>query len=235
MSSLAKIGIYYAVSDDTAKDARPKPDLSGLRQSMTGPKLHRADLLPDPIGQFGKWLDDACAAVAFDPNAMTVATVDAEHRPAARTVLLKYFDENGFVFFTNLGSNKAKQIAGNQNVSLLFFWRELGRQVSIRGTAERVSNAEALRYFVTRPRGSQIGAWVSAQSSIIKSRSLLEAKVKEISQKFRDRDVSLPDFWGGYRVVPNEFEFWQGQSDRLHDRFRYLPEGTAWRIDRLAP
>jgi pyridoxamine 5'-phosphate oxidase len=223
------------MTDNTDNGRQAGPDLASLRQSRTGRKLHRADLAPDPVAQFGLWLGDACAAVELDPNAMTVATVDADHRPATRTVLLKYFDERGFVFFTNLGSNKAKQIAGNQNVSLLFFWRELGRQVSIRGVAERVSNAEALKYFMTRPRGSQIGAWVSAQSSIIKSRSILEAKVEEISRKFRDRDVSLPDFWGGYRVVPREFEFWQGRSDRLHDRFRYLPEGEGWKIDRLAP
>jgi len=166
---------------------------------------------------------------------MTLSTVDPQHRPASRTVLLKYFDERGFVFFTNLESSKAGHIAANANVALLFFWRELGRQVSVRGTAAKIPTGETLRYFATRPRGSQIGAWVSSQSSIISTRSLLEAKFEELKQKFRDKEIPLPSFWGGYRVVPREIEFWQGRDNRLHDRFLYARQDDGWRIDRLAP
>jgi len=211
-------------------------DVSGLRRSATGQALEREDLHEDPILQFERWFGDACGSDRLDPNAMTLSTVDAEHCPAARTVLLKYFDERGFVFFTNLESRKAGHIAVNANVALLFFWPELGRQVSIRGRATRTPTAETLKYFATRPRGSQIGAWVSSQSSIISTRSLLEAKFEELKQKFRDRDVPLPSFWGGYRVTPLEIEFWQGRENRLHDRFVYTRQDTGhWRIDRLAP
>jgi len=210
-------------------------DVSDLRRSATGPALEREDLDDDPIVQFEHWFRDACDSDRMDPNAMTLSTVDADNRPASRTVLLKYFDERGLVFFTNLESRKATHIAGNAHVALLFFWRELGRQVSIRGTASRVPTRETLRYFATRPRGSQIGAWVSAQSSIISTRSLLEAKFEELRQKFRDKEIPLPSFWGGYRVAPLEIEFWQGRDNRLHDRFLYTRQDDDWRIDRLAP
>ena len=211
-------------------------DVSDLRRSATGPALDRADLDEDPIVQFGLWFREACDSDRMDPNAMTLSTVDAGNRPASRTVLLKYFDERGFVFFTNLDSSKAVQIAANANVALLFFWRELGRQISIRGRAEKIPASETLRYFATRPRGSQIGAWVSSQSSIISTRSLLEAKFEELKQKFRDREVPLPSFWGGYRVKPVEIEFWQGRANRLHDRFLYiLSDDGSWSVDRLAP
>jgi pyridoxamine 5'-phosphate oxidase len=210
-------------------------DVSSLRRSATGPKLERKDLESDPVRQFASWFQQACDAEGLDPNALSLATVDEHHRPAARTVLLKYFDERGFVFFTNHGSNKALHIAANDNVALLFFWRELARQVSIRGRAEKITTSETLKYFATRPRGSQIGAWVSAQSSIISSRSLLEAKFDEMKRKFADKEVPLPSFWGGYRVVPQEMEFWQGQTNRLHDRFLYTKQDTSWRTERLAP
>jgi pyridoxamine 5'-phosphate oxidase len=166
---------------------------------------------------------------------LSLATVDEHHRPSSRTVLLKYFDDRGFAFFTNLSSNKAAQMAVNENVSALFFWPQLGRQVGIRGTAEKIPVAETLKYFMTRPRGSQIGAWVSAQSSVISSRSLLEMKFDEMKRKFADREVPLPSFWGGYRIVPREIEFWQGRTNRLHDRFLYSRQGTNWDIERLAP
>lgn len=210
-------------------------DVSDLRRSATGPALERADLHDDPIVQFEHWFSDACDSSRMDPNAMTLSTVDPENRPASRTVLLKYFDERGFVFFTNLESSKAGHIAANANVALLFFWRELGRQVSIRGTAAKIPTRETLKYFATRPRGSQIGAWVSSQSSIISTRSLLEAKFEELKQKFRDKEIPLPSFWGGYRVAPREIEFWQGRDNRLHDRFLYARQDDGWRIDRLAP
>ncbi len=211
-------------------------DVSSLRHSATGQTLEREDLNRDPVQQFDEWMRQACDLDTPEPNAMSLATVDNNHRPSCRTVLLKYFDEQGFVFFTNLSSNKARQIGDNQNVALLFFWPKLGRQVSIRGCAERISAQEALRYFLTRPRGSQIGAWVSAQSSVINSRSLLEAKFAELKQNFADKEVPIPSFWGGYRVVPYEIEFWQGRKNRLHDRFLYTRHGEDdWRIARLAP
>ena len=211
-------------------------DVSYLRRSATGPALEREDLDDDPIVQFELWFREACDTGRKDPNAMSLASVDTEGRPAARTVLLKYFDNKGFVFFTNLESKKATHIKNNSNVALLFFWRELGQQVSIRGTAERISTAETLKYFATRPRGSQVGAWVSAQSSVISSRSLLESKYEEIKRKFADKEVPLPSFWGGYRVQPLEFEFWQGRTNRLHDRFLYTrQEDDSWHVDRLAP
>jgi len=211
-------------------------DVSDLRRSATGAGLEREDLDADPIVQFERWFSDACGPDRMDPNAMTLSTVDADNRPASRTVLLKYFDDRGFVFFTNLESSKASHIAANASVALLFFWRELGRQISIRGTAAKIPSAETLKYFATRPRGSQIGAWVSSQSSIISARSLLEAKFEELKQKFRDGDVPLPSFWGGYRVAPLEIEFWQGRENRLHDRFLYTrQDNDSWRIDRLAP
>jgi pyridoxamine 5'-phosphate oxidase len=224
----------------TSDRDEPQPqagmDVSDLRRSATGNVLEREQLHDDPIVQFERWFRDACDADRMDPNAMALSTVDADHRPASRTVLLKYFDARGFVFFTNLESTKADHIAANANVALLFFWRELGRQVSIRGWASRLPGGETLKYFATRPRGSQIGAWVSTQSSIISSRSLLEAKFEEIRQKFRDGEVPLPSFWGGYRVAPVEMEFWQGRENRLHDRFLYSRQNDdGWRIDRLAP
>ena len=211
-------------------------DVSDLRRSATGAGLEREDLDADPIVQFERWFSDACGPDRMDPNAMTLSTVDADNRPASRTVLLKYFDDRGFVFFTNLESSKASHIAANASVALLFFWRELGRQISIRGTAAKIPSAETLKYFATRPRGSQIGAWVSSQSSIISARSPLEAKFEELKQKFRDGEIPLPSFWGGYRVAPLEIEFWQGRENRLHDRFLYTrQDNDSWRIDRLAP
>jgi pyridoxamine 5'-phosphate oxidase len=211
-------------------------DVSSLRRSATGQTLEREDLDDDPVRQFAEWMRLALDLDTPDPNAMSLATVDKNDRPSCRTVLLKYFDDQGFVFFTNLSSNKATQISENENVALLFFWPELGRQISIRGSAERVSAQESLRYFLTRPRGSQLGAWVSAQSSVISSRSLLEAKYAEIKQKFADKEVPIPSFWGGYRVIPYEIEFWQGRKNRLHDRFLYSKKDALdWRIERLAP
>jgi len=211
-------------------------NVSALRRSATGFALDRDDLDADPIVQFEDWFGYACESVPMDPNAVSIATVDEDNRPSSRTVLLKYFDERGFVFFTNFESNKAEHIENNPNVALLFFWSDAARQVKIRGEAEKIPASETLKYFVSRPRGSQIGAWVSAQSSVISSRSLLEGKFQEIKDKFKNKEVPLPSFWGGYRVVPDQIEFWQGRRNRLHDRFEYTKQDDgSWAIERLAP
>lgn len=211
-------------------------DLSELRRSYGNRPLDRDGLAPDPIRQFHGWFQEATRAGLIEVNAMCVATVDAAGRPSARMVLLKAYDASGFVFYTNLESRKAGEIAGNPHVALLMFWPDLHRQVRIEGTAERVSTAESIRYFLTRPRDSQLGAWVSAQSNVVSSRQLLEQKFAEMKRKFANGEVPLPDFWGGYRVRPSALEFWQGRENRLHDRFRYtLRAGPGWQIDRLAP
>ncbi|MDJ0711492.1 MAG: pyridoxamine 5'-phosphate oxidase [Woeseiaceae bacterium] len=211
-------------------------DVAALRRSATGFALDRDDLADDPILQFADWFRYACETVPLDPNAVVLSTVDDKMRPSSRTVLLKSFDENGFVFYTNFESKKAAHIEQNPCVSMLFFWSEAARQVKIRGMAEKLPAKESLAYFLTRPRGSQIGAWVSAQSSVISSRSLLETKFQEIKDKFRNKEVPLPSFWGGYRVVPEQIEFWQGRRNRLHDRFQYSKQDDGhWDIERLAP
>lgn len=225
------------MSDDTKTDTEHHGmNVESMRLSATGFALDRDTLADDPIIQFENWFRHACETVSMDPNAVTLSTVDSTMRPSSRTVLLKSFDENGFVFYTNYESKKARQIEENPNVSLLFFWSDAARQIKIRGRAERLPARESLAYFLARPRGSQIGAWISAQSSIISSRSLLENKFEEIKQKFRDKEVPLPSFWGGYRVVPEEIEFWQGRDNRLHDRFQYTQQDNgSWAIERLAP
>jgi pyridoxamine 5'-phosphate oxidase len=211
------------------------PDPAAFRQAAMGHGLSRSGLDPDPIVQFQRWFEEAVAQDIAEPNGMVLATVDASGRPWCRTVLLKLYDAQGFVFFTNYGSRKATQIDANPRVSLLFPWLALGRQVQITGSAGRISTAESLRYFLTRPRGSRIGAWASHQSRVISSRSLLDAKVAQIRQRFGQGEIPLPDFWGGYRVVPAEIELWQGRENRLHDRFRYRRDGDGWLIERLAP
>ena len=198
--------------------------------------LSRADLKPDPFEQFAVWFQQACECGMIEPNAMSLATVSGEGRPLVRTVLLKSFDARGFVFFTNLESRKARHIKENPNVSLLFPWLALERQVIVSGTVESVSTAEALTYFLTRPRGSQLGAWVSQQSSVITSRKMLEMTLEQMKRKFEGGEIPLPSWWGGYRVVPHDIEFWQGRASRLHDRFLYSrSESGEWSIARLAP
>ncbi len=212
-------------------------DVSKLRQEYVQAGLRREHLDLDPFNQFEKWFQQACESEVPEPNAMSLATVSATGMPSQRMVLLKYFDRQGFVFFTNYESQKARQIDANPQVSLLFFWIALERQVRISGQAVKVSTGESLKYFATRPRGSQIGAWCSQQSSVISSRQVLELKLDEIKRKFQNQEVPLPSAWGGYRVVPSQFEFWQGRPNRLHDRFAYsLAENQAtWKIQRLAP
>ncbi len=211
-------------------------DYSRYRREYTLGGLHRKDLDASPFKQFEKWFSQAVKATIPDPCAMTLATVSAEGKPTQRTVLLKTFDEKGFVFFTNYNSLKAKQIAGNPNVSLLFPWTELERQIEINGKAEKISSAESLKYFITRPRGSQLGAWASNQSSHISTRATLENQLKKMKQRFTEGDIPLPDFWGGFRVVPETIEFWQGGENRLHDRFEYVrKDNSRWDIHRLEP
>lgn len=211
-------------------------DLADLRREYSIRPLRRKDLQGDPYRQFDAWFQEALTVEAMDANAMSLATVSSEGQPSARTVLLKYYDETGFVFYTNLGSRKAAEISQNPKVALLFYWHELHRQVKITGTARRISHAENIKYFMRRPRDSQLGAWASEQSSVITARAVLETAFEQMKEKFADGKVPLPSFWGGYRVKPNAMEFWQGRESRLHDRFVY--EQTAaheWRIDRLAP
>jgi pyridoxamine 5'-phosphate oxidase len=210
-------------------------DLSEFRKEYTDRGLRREDLAADPMVQFVGWFQQAVELKLHEPNAMSLATVDPAGRPLLRTVLLKYFDTNGFVFFTNYQSRKAKHIAENPQVSLLFPWVILERQVIVQGRAEKISAAESLKYFSSRPRESQLGAWVSDQSSVISSRKLLMQKLAEIKDKFAHGEVPLPSFWGGFRVVPETIEFWQGGSARLHDRFFYEKKDGAWQIERLSP
>jgi pyridoxamine 5'-phosphate oxidase len=199
--------------------------------------LRRADLDPDPYREFEKRFTLAVESGIPEPNAMCLATVDEDGQPWVRTVLLKTYDAHGFVFFTNYESRKARHIAGHPGVAMSFPWFALGWEVKVTGEAVRVSLAESAKYFATRPRGSQIGAWASPQSQIISSRSLLDAKVAEMMRKLHDQEVPLPSFWGGYRVQPSTIEFWQARTNRLHDRFLYsrAQADNVWRIDRLAP
>ncbi len=198
--------------------------------------LSRSELDPNPFRQFQRWFEETVGQAIPEPNAMSLATVDANGQPYIRTVLLKLYDESGFVFFTNYESRKSRQMAENPRVALLFPWVALARQVQIVGTARRIPTAESLGYFATRPRGSQIGAWASPQSQVITTRSLLEQKVAEIKRRFAEGEIPLPDFWGGYRVEPEMIEFWQGRDSRLHDRFQYVrDDGGRWLIQRLAP
>ncbi|MFZ4641691.1 MAG: pyridoxamine 5'-phosphate oxidase [Nodosilinea sp.] len=211
-------------------------DLGALRRNYTQQGLDLSDLDPDPFRQFTGWFEQACQAEILEPNALVLSTVSPAGTPYQRTVLLKYFDQDGLVFFTNYGSRKAQHIGGNNQVSLLFPWYALERQLAIIGTAHRISSAESLKYFLSRPRGSQLGAWVSQQSTIISSRQLLEMQFEKIKEKFLNQEIPLPDFWGGYRIQPTSFEFWQGRPNRLHDRFLYtLSSDSEWEITRLSP
>jgi pyridoxamine 5'-phosphate oxidase len=210
-------------------------DIADLRREYMYAGLSRRELHPDPIVQFERWFREATEADLFTPNALSLATVGADGMPSLRTVLLKAFDDKGFVFYTNYGSRKAREIEANPQAAMLFHWLELDRQVKIQGPVSRVSTAESLRYFTSRPRGSQIGAWCSQQSSPVGTRTLLEQAFESMKRKFGEGEIPLPDFWGGYRVAPLHIEFWQGRENRLHDRFEYRREGDGWTIQRLAP
>ncbi len=197
--------------------------------------LRREDLLDDPVEQFRRWLADAEGAAIPLPNAMAVATADADGRPSVRHVLLRGIDRRGFTFFTNYESRKGRQLAENPHAGLVFLWKRLDRQVNATGTTERIEPAESDAYFATRPREARLGAWASAQSSVLASREQLEERVAETERRFSGRDVERPPHWGGFVVRPETVEFWQGRRSRLHDRFRYTLLDGAWRIERLSP
>jgi pyridoxamine 5'-phosphate oxidase len=209
-------------------------DLAALRQEYMRAGLHESDLAPDPFAQFGNWFDEALRSGIALPNAMTLATATRAGRPSARTVLLKSFDASGFVFFTHYRSRKGREIEANPEAMLLFRWGELERQVGIEGRVAKVSPAESDEYFATRPLGSRLSAIISPQSEPVGSRAVLETALEEASKRWRN-EPPRPPHWGGYRLVPERFEFWQGRRDRLHDRLCYSKAEGGWKIERLAP
>jgi len=210
-------------------------NLAHLRREYTQAGLDRNDLAPDPAAQFLQWFEQAAHAGLNEPNAMTLTTVGADGRPSARIVLLKAFDERGLVFYTNFESRKSREIAANAQVALNFAWLDLERQVAVEGRAAKVSAEESAAYFAKRPYGNQLGAWVSAQSSVITTRSEMEKNLEELKAKYAEGSVPPPPFWGGFLVTPESWEFWQGRPNRLHDRFRYRREKNVWLIERLSP
>lgn len=209
--------------------------LADIRRDYSLRQLSEANVATDPVAQFAVWMDEALASQVIEPTAMALSTVDTESRPSSRVVLLKGFDTDGFVFYTNYESRKGREIDLNTNVSLNFFWPELERQVNISGATSRVSREESANYFHSRPFESKIGAWASSQSSVLASRGELEDRVTELTEKYADGNVPLPPFWGGFRVRPDRVEFWQGRTSRLHDRIVYELMEDSWRIYRVSP
>jgi pyridoxamine 5'-phosphate oxidase len=212
-----------------------KMNLADIRTDYTKHGLLEKDLAADPFTQFGRWFDQALSAHIDEPNAMTLATASLDGQPSARVVLLKGFDQNGFVFYSNYESRKGRELDQNNKAALLFFWSSLERQIRIEGVIEKVSVEESKQYFDSRPEGSRIGAWSSRQSASISSRDILEENFNKFSQSFAQQDIPLPPYWGGYRLKPHVFEFWQGRESRLHDRLRYRFADDRWHIDRLSP
>jgi len=212
-----------------------EPEIHTLRQDYKHDPLDECGMSEDPVQQFRGWFEEARASGIAEPNAMSLGTADASGRVSCRTVLLKAYDARGFVFFTNYGSRKARQIAENPQASVLFPWVALARQIEIAGPVEKISVAESVAYFMSRPFGSRLGAWVSDQSSVISSRQVLISKYEELKKRFSSGEVPRPEGWGGFRIVPETIEFWQGGADRLHDRFLYTRAGDSWEISRLAP
>ena len=209
-------------------------DLTNLRKKFRQNGLNRSELDNNPFKQFSLWFTQAIKVGIFEPSAMSLATTD-ENEIGIRTVLLKHFDDKGFVFFTNYGSKKSQQIEVKPQAALLFPWLDLDRQVKIIGRVEKVTTLESIKYFASRQKDSQLGAWASQQSATISSRSLLVSQFESMKNKFSKGEVPLPDFWGGYRVIPESIEFWQGRESRLHDRFIYQRSGNDWNISRLSP
>ena len=205
------------------------------RREYKGGSLDETQVAEDPVGQFAAWFFKATHSGFLEPTAMTLATSTREGRPSARIVLLKSFGPDGFVFYTDYRSRKSEELIDNPRAALLFHWDVLERQVRILGNVSRISREQSESYFRTRPAGSQLGAWASRQSSVLKNRAELDEKLREVTARFGDDPVPLPEHWGGWAVVPYEFEFWQGRPDRLHDRIRYRRHATGWTIDRLSP
>lgn len=210
-------------------------NINDLRQDYRLKSLDLSHLNPDPFLQFHLWFKEAQNAQVMEPNAFTLATASAEGRPSCRTVLLKGVDEKGFVFFTNYHSRKGKDISANPFGCMIFYWPELERQVVIDGAVEKISVDDSEAYFNTRPRGSQLSSWASHQDQVLNSRKELEKAYSRYEKEFEGKPVPKPPYWGGYRLIPDRLEFWQGRQNRLHDRFRYTLDKDAWQIDRLAP
>jgi len=211
-------------------------DPAASRYEHIGKGLRRSDLNPDPIKQFANWFTTAIETGIRDVNAMSLATAGQDAKPSVRIVLLKSFDEDGFVFFTNYESEKGKQLEANPYAALGFYWIELDRQIRISGKVDKTSREESQTYFHSRPVGSQLSAWASRQSAVLDGRRVLDARMEEMNERFADKRVPLPPHWGGYRLKPDNMEFWQGRSNRLHDRFRYTRHSDgSWLIERLAP
>ena len=210
-------------------------DLIALREEYFTKGLRRIDLDPDPIKEFGIWFTAAVEVGISEMNAMALATVAENGQPTTRMVLLKGYDHDGFVFYTNYLSEKGRHLEKNPRAGLVIHWKELERQIRIDGIAEKVAREESARYFHSRPLGSQLGAWVSHQSDVIDARRILQARLSELEERFAGQEIPCPPYWGGYRVKPERIEFWQGRPNRLHDRFRYTRQVESWRIERLAP
>jgi pyridoxamine 5'-phosphate oxidase len=209
--------------------------IADLRREYARARLDESSVGPDPVAEFGRWFDEALKAKVLEANAMTLATASVDGAPSARIVLLKGFDERGFVFFTDHRSQKGVELERNPRAALVLYWPELERQVRIFGRTEAASREDSEAYFSSRPRGSRISAWVSHQSQVIRSRKVLEDQVPKVERKYPGEEVPLPPYWGGFRVVPETIEFWQGRESRLHDRIRYVRDGDRWRIERLSP
>lgn len=227
---------WFPAKDELTKPgAASKQAIEMLRREYTGPALLEENVLKNPTDQFRLWFDEAMKVIKDDPNAMIVSTADEHGRPSSRTVLLKGFDENGFVFYTNYGSRKGKHIEKNPNVSIIFYWPELMRQVHIEGSAVKTSAEQSDAYFAVRPEASKIAAWATAQSTMVDSREVFEQKRNELEKNYKGKEIPRPPYWGGYIVVPCRFEFWQGRLNRLHDRICYTHDSKQWNTQRLSP